>query len=361
MFRENANNKSKPTRPNRPLLASFALLAAWCANSAAEIQPAPNQALLNTPTTQMVTGSVLLPAAAPQPALHVRWQLAESTANAPNKALDVIYVHGATFPASLAVFFDFDGRSCANALNEAGFNVWAFDFAGYGKSGAYSPTLDALPRGRVDEAAPQLQRVIEFVKTKNGGRPVALVAHSWGALVALRVASQMRDHVSHLALFAPIASRSEQLTAPKLPPLRPLSTWEQYRKFIEDVPRGHAPILLDRHFERWAEAYLATDATNTTRTPRSVMVPTGPITDLIDTWNGKTLYSAEQITQPTLVIRGEWDSVSTETDAAILLASIASKTKSSVKIPKGTHLMHLEESRGKLHDSVNTFLRAQQP
>src|SRR4051812_18871944 len=42
---------------------------------------------------------------------------------------DVLYVHGATFGADLSLYFAFDGRSWADALCEAGFDAWGFDFA----------------------------------------------------------------------------------------------------------------------------------------------------------------------------------------------------------------------------------------
>ena len=40
----------------------------------------------------------------------------------------VLYVHGATFPSALSVGYRFGGRSWADDLHAAGFDVWAFDF-----------------------------------------------------------------------------------------------------------------------------------------------------------------------------------------------------------------------------------------
>lgn len=68
---------------------------------------------------------------------------------------DVVYVHGATFPSDLSVFYRFDGKSWADALNAAGFNVWGFDFVGYGHSSRYGQEL-TQPRGTAQEALPQL-------------------------------------------------------------------------------------------------------------------------------------------------------------------------------------------------------------
>jgi Tripartite tricarboxylate transporter family receptor/alpha/beta hydrolase fold len=46
----------------------------------------------------------------------------------------VLYVHGFTFPSALSVAYRFNGRSWADHLHAHGFDVWAFDFLGYGGS-----------------------------------------------------------------------------------------------------------------------------------------------------------------------------------------------------------------------------------
>jgi predicted alpha/beta-fold hydrolase len=132
-------------------------------------------------TTQPAHGrEQFLLEAAGQPALALQLQRAGS-ANAASG--DVVYVHGSTFGSDLSVFLQLDGRSWADAMCEAGFNVWGFDFAGYGASARY-PADSTRAVGRMAEAAPQLQRVVAAVRARNGARPVALVSHSWGASVA---------------------------------------------------------------------------------------------------------------------------------------------------------------------------------
>ena len=44
----------------------------------------------------------------------------------------VLYVHGGTFPSALSIAHRFDGKSWRDALCEAGFDVWGFDFHGFG-------------------------------------------------------------------------------------------------------------------------------------------------------------------------------------------------------------------------------------
>ena len=46
----------------------------------------------------------------------------------------VLYVHGLSFPSALSIAYRFDGRSWADHLTDAGFDVWALDFLGFGGS-----------------------------------------------------------------------------------------------------------------------------------------------------------------------------------------------------------------------------------
>ena len=272
----------------------------------------------------------------------------------------VIYVHGATFGADLSVYHAFDGRSWADALVDSGFAVWGFDFVGFGASSRYPPDLDR-PAGDWRDALSDLRAVVDTVGSRDGGRPIALLAHSRGGAVAARFAGDFADEVAALVLFAPAAPRvgaasQHPAAAPSLPSHQPLSAWAQYRRFVEDVPRGHAQVLSEAHMQRWAEAFLASDPTSATRSPPSVMTPCGPMADIAALWTGRAWYDPARIVAPTLLVRGEWDSVCDDDDAALLMSQVRSTLRRDVKIARATHLMHLEQQRGELHAEVNRFL-----
>jgi hypothetical protein len=46
-------------------------------------------------------------------------------------------VHGGTFSSGLSIAHRFDGGSWRDALSDAGFHVWGFDFHGFGESDPY--------------------------------------------------------------------------------------------------------------------------------------------------------------------------------------------------------------------------------
>ena len=305
----------------------------------------------------MTTDVWTLPATASDPALHLRRQRSSGT---PRGA--ALYVHGATFPSALSLFFRFDGCSWADALNAAGFDAWGFDFAGYGESQRYPAMLQAAdaapPLGRVDAAERQLATVLRAVRGLAGERqPVHLIAHSWGTLAALRCAPAFADSLASLTLFGPVVQRDGGPPDPvSAPAWRTLTIWEQYRRFIADVPRGEPHVLLDRHIEAWAGAYLATDPASASREPPSVQVPAGPGADIAALWSGEPLVDAARVRTPTLVVRGEWDSVCDDRDAARLLRSMTGSPVRDCVLAKGTHLMHLETGRIDLQRAVNEFL-----
>ena len=87
-----------------------------------------------------------------RPELALQVQRPGPLAPAAQAAGDVVYVHGATFGANLSVFYRFDGRSWADALNGIGLAVWGFDFPGYGRSERYPADPDR-PAGRIGDAA----------------------------------------------------------------------------------------------------------------------------------------------------------------------------------------------------------------
>jgi pimeloyl-ACP methyl ester carboxylesterase len=257
-----------------------------------------------------------------------------------------------------------------DTLAAAGFDPWAFDFAGFGRSGRYAemdaPPNGLQPLGRVEAGAAQLTRVLKLVVQRSGRRPVSIIAHSWGTLVAGRVAQEQPHLIDRLIYFGPIVPSQDGVLPTGMPQPGSLGSWlpvsidAQYRRFVADAPAGEPAVLNERHFRLWAAAYLATDPTSTGRTPASVRVPAGPFADILDAWCGASSYLPGAIRAPTLIVRGEWDSWSTAADARWLLDNRPQLATQDVVIPRATHVMHLEENRHLLHRVTQQFLASRQ-
>lgn len=298
---------------------------------------------------------------------HVRsasgYQIALShlPAHCESDTKSVLYVHGATFPSALSVGFKFDGRSWMDDLASNGFNVWALDFVGYGGSGRYESNgdntiLSRLP-GRCDEAMSQIEQATSFALAHDGTDQMSIIAHSWGTIPAGRFAADLSRVIDRLILFGPIARRDGARNDEKLPDTRLITIKEQFDRFTEDVPDGELPVLEKRHFDLWAETYLASDPESGGHNPPAVSVPCGPVADIRDAWSGAFPYDPARIKAPTLIVRGEWDSLCTDVDADWLIGALTNTVqKHDIKIAAATHLMHLEKSRHKLYEISRSFL-----
>ncbi len=273
----------------------------------------------------------------------------------------VLYLHGGTFPSALSIAHRFDGRSWRDALCAAGCHVWALDCHGFGFSDPYpqmaEPAAAHAPLGRAADASRQLEQAVRFVGAHHRVASVAIVAHSWGTIVAGHLAGRCPELVGRLVFFGPIARRAAAGDPVHLPAWRLISLADQWERFTADVPPGEAAVLQRQDFDAWGEAYLDVDPASRTRSPPAVKVPSGAFQDIFDAFGGKLAYDPGLIRCPTAIIRGEWDSLCTDTDAAWLFAALASAPlRRDVKIGRATHLMHLESGRCALYREAETFL-----
>jgi pimeloyl-ACP methyl ester carboxylesterase len=279
------------------------------------------------------------------------------------KASPVLYVHGATFPSDRAVAHRFDGFSWRDDLVQQGLDVWAFDFLGYGFSDRYPEMRDDAkahpPLGSVLDASQQIAAVVDFICTTARIEKISVLAHSRGTIAAGLYATRSPQRIDRLVFFAPITRRrSNEVPLPSSLGAHTLVTLEaQWSRFTEDVPHDHAPVLLKRHFEIWGEAYLKTDPRSASRAPPAVRIPLGATADIYSAWHGNLGYDPRGIRSPIRIVRGEWDSLCSDADAHGLLQELSdAPIKQDVKIPAGTHLLHLEENRFALYRATRDFL-----
>ncbi len=282
----------------------------------------------------------------------------------------VLYIHGATFPSALSVGYRFaDGKSWEDSLHEAGFDVWALDLQGF--AGSERPREFDLPAdcGSVPlqsgDAVAQIGRAIAFIQERTSCVNVSLIAHSWGGICAARFASERSENVGKLVLFAPPLMRPgpNVVAAPAAGDPKSTQAWElvtvsdQLTRFVRDTPAGHPSVLAEPTLAYWGPLWLATDPQSGSRSPPAVKVPGGFGVDLDNLWNGVEVYDPSRIKCPTLLVRGEWDSVCTDADAALFRSRISAAQFIDTVIPRSGHLAHLETNRALLWAATNEFLK----
>jgi pimeloyl-ACP methyl ester carboxylesterase len=291
-----------------------------------------------------------------------RLQLFEQTTGTADRKRPVLYIHGATFSAENSIFFRFGGTSWADVLNAAGFSVWGLDFAGFGRSEAYPEMAndkppEGEPLGRAPAAAQQIERAVRAIIAETGATKLSIIAHSWGTMAAGLFAGDHPDLVDRLVLFGPVVRRDALKGVPPLGPWRFLTVEEQKKRFTEDVPPDGPGVLVEADFPAWADLYLTSDPSSASRTPPSVKTPNGPVADIMAAWSGTLAYDPGRIRAPVLIVRGEWDSLCTDADVAWLERALtASPEVVDVRVPRATHLMHLETGRAALHAAASAFL-----
>jgi len=103
-----------------------------------------------------------------------------------------------------------DGRSAMDRLALRGYDVFAVDLLGLGRSDAQPARVADL-----DEAARDLAEAVSLIRTIRAVRSVSLVAVGWGARLAARYAALEPEHVDRLVLHAPeIAPSGSRSRAP---------------------------------------------------------------------------------------------------------------------------------------------------
>ncbi|MCP4137563.1 MAG: alpha/beta hydrolase [bacterium] len=107
----------------------------------------------------------------------------------PKAVIIILHAHG-----------EHSGRysNIVNALSHAHISFYALDYRGHG--------LSSGKRGHVNsfrDYVSDVKLLIDFVKQKKPGLPCYFLAHSMGALVALKYTLAYPDDISHLILSAP--------------------------------------------------------------------------------------------------------------------------------------------------------------
>lgn len=90
------------------------------------------------------------------------------------------------------------GRSFANHLARAGFEVYCMDLRGHGRSGHFGSRRPRNPSEHVREDVPT---AIEEIQRISGPGPIWLVGHSLGGLISYAVAPALQGAIAGIATF----------------------------------------------------------------------------------------------------------------------------------------------------------------
>ena len=130
---------------------------------------------------------------------------ANMTSFRPERTL--VYVHGATYPASTAFDLKLDGLSWMEYIASRGYDVYLLDLRGYGKSTRPKEMSEDAkanaPIVRGDTAVKDIGTVVDFVRARRNIPRVNLLGWSWGTTLMATYTTQNNAKVERLVLYAP--------------------------------------------------------------------------------------------------------------------------------------------------------------
>lgn len=281
----------------------------------------------------------------------------------------VIMMHGATYP-STAFDLPVAGKSWMDYIAERGFDVYALDLPGYGRS-----TRPAIMEVPADQNAPfmgtadamkAMGAVVDHVLKRRSATSVNLVGWSWGTNITAAYAAENTAKVNRLALYAPVWLRTTPSLVQvqgKVGAYRTVSRDAALGRWLTGVPDDKKATLIPAGwFDMWADATFATDPKGEGKTLRA---PNGVVQDGLDYWGAtppKQFYAPEKITAPVLLVLGEWDRDTPPYMAQALYPLLTSAAwKRHVVLSEGTHTILLERNRMLLLRTVQQFLEEPAP
>ena len=174
------------------ILAGIALMAA----SAPAMAQAP-----------LVTEEAMVDSPQQGQKIYVRNKHAEGmTAFTPERT--VVFVHGATYPASTAFDLELGGLSWMDYIAQRGFDVYLLDLPGYGRStrpaSMDGPSDQGEPVESTAQAVADYTAVADWVMARRRLPKIDVMGWSWGTTIAGGYAAAHPDKVNRLVLYAPV-------------------------------------------------------------------------------------------------------------------------------------------------------------
>jgi pimeloyl-ACP methyl ester carboxylesterase len=288
----------------------------------------------------------------------------------------VLMVHGGISPSTLAFDVEHGTYSWMAYLARAGFDVFAMDMTGYGRSAHpkmevpcnVGPSLQQtlIPQTLKEVCKPsypyqlvsrqsehdELDRVVEYIRKLRGVAKVNLLGWSGGGYRTGTYTSERPEKVEKLVIFASSNySRKNSSTPPASLPepgypitiqsreLAEKQRWFPFAKCSDQIEPG----MPDRIWELSKQH----DPLGRTWGPGVMRAPTR-------TYWGWNAEEAKRIRVPTLVMLGEFDELNASNKE--LYEDLGAESKVFVSIPCGSHFLVWEKNHGALHEASRQWL-----
>ena len=239
----------------------------------------------------------------------------------------VLFVHGSSMAAQPTFDLQVPGRPDSSVMDwfaARGYDTWAVDMEGYGRSDKKRAINCDIANGADDLAA----ATDYIMKTRNNG-PFLVYGISSGALRAAAFAERHPERVKRLALDAFVWTGEGSPTlaerTKKLPEFRAKNRRPIDRAFVHSIfNRDHPGTAEEKVIDAFADQILALDDS----------VPTGTYVDMC---SRLPLVDPEKITAPTIIMRGQWDGIAGFDDLVEFFRRLPNPDKQFAVMPGISH------------------------
>lgn len=303
-----------------------------------------------------------------------------------NTRVPIILLHGTRIPGLSEFDLDVPNGSLAADLAEKGHVVYILDARGFGRSDR-PPAMEEPPV----PYAPSLVRSIEItrdvdaasnhLRAATGAEKIALLGWGVGGTICAMYAALWPEKVSHVIGYMMIYGGSGDHKEFRLG-----SKWDdpdrpgRFNKKDFGNYAWNGLDLLDKHwntqipiedkdawrdpamFQAFRQALIDGDPKAATMDPPMYRSPNGMLEDLYTMGcRGETLFSATQVYCKVMIVRGEFDGLSTEADMEAMMDDLVNAEQVVYHNPPNTtHYILLdrpERGRNDLLAAMDEFLR----
>jgi pimeloyl-ACP methyl ester carboxylesterase len=319
----------------------------------------------------LVMQEFMVPSPQPGLSIYVRNKHpANATKFGPARTL--VFVHGATYPASQAFDLELGGLSWMDYIAQHGYDVYLLDLPGYGRSTRPpqmdAPAADNPPFEDTEQAVADFGAVVAHVLKARGIAKLDVMGWSWGTTIAAGFAAANPDQVNRLVLYAPlwILQSPPAISAgrEKLGAYRTVTKEAALKRWLNGVPEEQRTGLIPPGwFDQWADAVWATDPVGSKQNPPVLRAPNGVLLDVMRYWRaGKPTWDPAKIVVPILMVQAEWDHDTPPYMSQALFPLLThAPWKQYTLLGEGTHTIIMEKNRLQLFQVVQDFLDAPPP
>lgn len=263
----------------------------------------------------------------------------------------ILFVHGSSMASQPTFDLQVPGRPDSSAMDwfaERGFDCWCLDNEGYGRSDKTRPINCDIANGADD-----LEAASELVLRASGATRLLVYGISSGALKAAVFAARRPERVARLALDAFVWTGAGSPTLAerrkRLPEFRSRNRRPIDRAFVRSIfERDHPGTADEATVEAFADAILALDDS----------VPTGTYVDMC---SKLPVVQPEQITVPTLIMRGQYDGIAAVDDLIEFFRRLPNPDKQFAVMPGISHASFQQKNYRLVYHILHSFFTQPEP